>query len=463
MSGGVAATTARHLHAELARTQVAGRLPSVTAGVVRHGALVWSGGHGLHVDAGGSAAAGPDTQYRIGSITKTLTAVLVLRLREDGLVDLSDPVGRHVRESAFADVTLREVLSHSGGLPAEPAGDWWERSDGAGWGELVDAHREAAPALPRGSAHHYSNLGYALLGEVVARLRDRPWWDCVRAELLDPLDMARTTYAAQPPCADGWSLHPWLGTLVPEPATDTGALAPAGQVWSTVTDLGRWASFLATGRDDVLPSSALDEATRPHVGAAGAGAGAGSYGLGLRLLDHEGRRLVGHTGSMPGFLASLFVDRERCTGAVALANATIGLPTEEVAPRLLATLERHEPWVPPPWRPPAGPPAWLADALGVWHWGNSPFTLRLEGEDVVMHRLEAPAAFAAYRPTGTDRLRGTRGYHHGEELHVHRNDDGSVSHLTGATFVWTRTPYDPAVEVPGGHPLSRPATPEDTP
>ena len=79
-------------------------------------------------------------------------------------------------------------------------------------------------------------------------------------------------------------------------------MAPAGQAWSTVTDLLRWADFLATGHPDVLARTTLDEmaTAQPRPG----------YGLGLRLLDVDGRQLRGHTGSMPGFLASLFVDRE---------------------------------------------------------------------------------------------------------------------------------------------------------
>ena len=79
-------------------------------------------------------------------------------------------------------------------------------------------------------------------------------------------------------------------------------MAPAGQAWSTVTDLARWADFLATGHPDVLAPATLAEMAT----AAAAGPG---YGLGLRLIDADGRPLTGHTGSMPGFLASLFVDR----------------------------------------------------------------------------------------------------------------------------------------------------------
>ena len=458
----VAATTGRHLHAVIARAQVDGRLPSIAAGVVRHGHLIWNGGHGLHVDADRRWAAGPDTAYRIGSITKTMTAVLVMRLRDGGLIDLADTIGRHLRETPFGDATIRELLNHTGGLPAEPVGPWWERSEGGSWSDLVEAHRDTEPVLPRGGAHHYSNLAYAVLGELVARKRDASWWECVRAELLQPLGMDATTYAAQAPHADGFSVDPWEATLVREPHADTGAMAPAGQAWSTVADLARWAGFLAAGHADVLALDSLAEMRTPpgaRISGEGAAIGAGGYGLGLRLLDVDGRRLAGHTGSMPGFLASLFVDPGRRTGAIVLANGTLGLATEQVAPALLATLQQHEPHVPPPWRPAAPAPVWLREVLGVWHWGASPFELTWDGSRVLLHRsgsaTTARSEFSTYQVAGPDRLVGASGYHHGEELVVRRTPDGGVSHLEVATFVYTRVPYDPSLPdgtIPGGLP-----------
>lgn len=91
----------------------------------------------------------------------------------------------------------------------------------------------------------------------------------------------------------------------------------------------------------------------------------------------------------------------------------------------------------------------VAGALGVWHWGNTPYVARLDGGDLlisrdglVVHRFEVRG----------ERLVGRAGYHAGETLRVVRRDDGSVSHLECATFVYTRTPYDPDAPIPGGHP-----------
>jgi CubicO group peptidase (beta-lactamase class C family) len=110
------------------------RLPSVTAGLVRGGALVWAGGCG-GVDG---TVPGCDVQYRCGSITKTFVAVAVLRLRDAGRVDLCDPVGRHIDAGAAAGLTVGQLLSHTSGVRAETAGPWWERTAGVPLRALID-------------------------------------------------------------------------------------------------------------------------------------------------------------------------------------------------------------------------------------------------------------------------------------------------------------------------------------
>jgi D-alanyl-D-alanine carboxypeptidase len=156
--------------------------------------------------------------------------------------------------------------------------------------------------------------------------------------------------------------------------------------------------------------------------------------------------LVGHTGSMPGFLAACLVDRQRRTGAVLMANATTGLWPGVLARDLLEEVERQEPSLPAPWRPTTEVPPVLDGVLGVWHWGNTPYVVSLDADDLVLTRNDAVVHRFALRD---DRLVGTEGYHAGETLHVVRREDGSVSHLECATFVYTRTPYDPEAPVPG--------------
>lgn len=438
--------TARRLLVHLAQAQAGGRLPSVTAGVVRDGALVWSGSYGTPAVPGHEPA---DVQHRIGSITKTLTAVLVLQLVRDGRLSLEDPVGSVLGEVPYGDRTFRQLLAHGSGIQAEPVGSWWERSDGVTFAELVDAHDSSGAVTTPGARFHYSNLGYALLGEAAARVLGRPWWTCVESSVLAPLGMTRTTYLPTGAAAQGWSVDPYTRELVAEPATDTRAMAPAGQVWSTVADLASYAAFLVDGHPDVLDASWLEVASGPQAGTPGDGLAA-AHGLGFQLLRGGSGTLFGHTGSMPGFLAACFVDRARRTGAVVLAPATTGFSPAGLVRTVLEELEACEPTLPRPWLPTTVVPPELDGVLGTWHWGNTPFVLALDAGTVVASGPDGAASWRFSVVGG--RIVGTAGYHHGEELHVVRRPDGSVSHLEVATFVLTRTPYDPDAPAPGGHP-----------
>ncbi len=188
-------------------------------------------------------------------------------------------------------------------MQSEPAGSWWERSAGLSFDELVARNDGGGAVFGAGERFHYSNLGYALLGELAARLLGTSWWDAVRERVLVPLGMARTSYLPEGAAAQGQSVHPYDGTLTDEPATDTGAMAPAGQVWATVTDLATYAAFLGQGHPDVLSVDELDRAYAPQAGSP-EGRLQAAHGLGFQLFTGGSGTLAGHTGSMPGFLAT---------------------------------------------------------------------------------------------------------------------------------------------------------------
>ena len=305
--------------------------------MVREGVLVWSDGFG-RVDG---VEPDTDVQYRLGSITKTVTTVALLRLRDEGRCDLDDPIERHLPGTPFGDRTLGQLLAHDAGLRAESPGQWWERTPGTTWPDLA-ARFSRAEEVRHGAGRrfHYSNLGFAAAGEVVARLRGRPWADVVRDEVLLPLGMRRTTTRPDGRAARGWAVHPWADVLQPEPEHDAGAMAPAGQLWATLVDLGRWAAFLLGDTGDVLANPSLEEMREP-AGVEGSRAGWSAYGLGLQISRSGETTYVGHGGSMPGFLAGVTVDVEQGVGAVVLANATSGLDAG-LAQRLLETVRRRE-------------------------------------------------------------------------------------------------------------------------
>ncbi len=441
----VSDATARRLRARLAHAQSAGRLPSVVAGLVRDGETVWTGAYG------GPALADHDpfdVQYRIGSITKTITAVLVLQLVRDGRIGLDEPASTVLGDVGYADRTLRTLLAHSSGMQSEPVGSWWERSAGLSWHDLTAANDGSWAVFPLHQEFHYSNLGYALLGEVVARLTGSTWWESAQERVLVPLGMSRTSYLPDGAAAQGWSVHPYESTLVAEPATDTGAMAPAGQLWATLADLATYAVFLGQGHPDVLTVEELDRAYGPQSGTPADGLGY-AHGLGFQLLPGGSGTLAGHTGSMPGFLAASLVDRKRGVGGVVLANATVGYSPAAIVTELLEELERCEPTFAEPWTPSPALPPELAGVPGVWHWGNTPIVFAMEGSALVARRQ----GVELYRfAVCNGRVLGLSGYHAGEELHVVRRPDGSVGHLDIATFIYTREPYDPEAPIPGGSP-----------
>ncbi|MFC6085633.1 serine hydrolase domain-containing protein [Sphaerisporangium aureirubrum] len=436
--------TARALLRRLAIEQAEARVPSLLATVLRDGEPVWSGARGQVEDA----PPGPATQYRIGSITKTLVATTVMRLRDEGLVDLNDPLDKHLPGTAVGEVTIAQLLSHTAGLTAEPPGPWWERTAGVD-ADTLTASLDATAARHRpGRRYHYSNVGYALLGELVARHRGVPWDEAVRQEVLEPLGMRDTTPRPRAPHARGYAVHPYADVLLPEPEHDAVAMAPAGQLWSTLGDLGRWAAFLALGDQAVLSRATLAEMREPAA-VDDADAWTGGYGLGVQLLRHRGRRLAGHGGSMPGFLSLVWADPADGTGVVILANATSGL-RPAIGTDLLDILDAHEPAVPRAWRP-AQCDTGLLELTGPWYWGPAPYVLRLRsGRDLTITPagVHGRASRFAAREDGT--WVGLEGYYAGETLRVVRRPDGTVSHLDLNTFVFTRAPYDPAAPVPGG-------------
>ena len=318
MTDVVDAPTAAHLQARLDREQSERRLPSVVAGLVRDGELIWWGSAGTVRGAGDGAAPGAgegdrpdlDTQYRIGSITKTFVAVVLMRLRDEGLVDLDDPVEEHVAGSPVGRATLAQLLAHSSGLQAETEGPWWERTPGGDWPRLLATLGPGAERRRPGRRFHYSNLGFALLGEVIARRRGARWDEVVRDELLVPLGLTRTSARPAGPYAPGLAVHPWADVVLPEPEHDHGAMGAAGQLWSTIRDLAGWAGFLGGRTGGVLAPSTLAEMCEPLAVDDRPGlAWTGAHGLGLQLWNLGGRRYVGHGGSMPGFLAGLRVEQ----------------------------------------------------------------------------------------------------------------------------------------------------------
>ncbi|MFE9448736.1 serine hydrolase domain-containing protein [Streptomyces sp. NPDC006739] len=440
--------TRRALAHRIAVAQAEGRAPSLVAAVVRGGRAVW---HGARTSVDGH---GPDenVQYRIGSITKTFTAVLVLRLRDEGLIDLGDPLEKHLPGTGAGEATIADLLAHTAGLAAETPAPWWERTPGSLRPELSDVLGEDPLLHPVGRRHHYSNPGYTLLGALVEELRGARWEEVLRREVLEPLGLDRTTAQPQAPHAGGWAVHPWADALLPEPLEDLGRMAPAGQLWSTTGDLARFAAFLATGDARVLSAESVREMRTPAAPAEVADVMDGAaYGLGLQIQHRDGRLLVGHSGSLPGFLANLTLSVEDDVAAVVLANCTSGPVLGAMGADLVRIVAEAEPRIPEPWRPLREVDPTVLELAGQWYWGTHAFALRVTSDGLLsLGPLSGVGRRARFRANGDGTWTGLEGYYAGEQLRPVRRPDGSLSHLDLGSFVFTRQPYDAEAAVPGG-------------
>ena len=342
----------------LLQERQADRLPSVAAAVVRRGELAWSNAVGTaDYDEGREATA--DTQYRIGSITKTFTATAIMQLRDAGQLDLDDRLGQHLDGVADGSPTLRRMLSHLSGIQRE-VGEMFV--DGS---TPTEDDLDVAFALEPARAHHYSNLAFGLLGQVVAAKSGLPYVDYVDQRVIGPLGLTRTSWTSHEPSARGYLVDEYARTVWREPDTDLGGVAAMGQLWSTVEDLARWATFLARGEEGVLAAKTVEEMWFPQqmiypdewvIG----------WGLGICLYNQAGVVYGGHGGAMPGHLAGVFIHRKSQVGAAALTNSGTRGDMELFAIELAA--KARELWPDPidVWRPEEEPPADVRALLGPW-------------------------------------------------------------------------------------------------
>ncbi|MFG2104831.1 serine hydrolase domain-containing protein [Micromonospora echinaurantiaca] len=432
------------------RVQAQARVPAVSAALHRADRPLWQCTVGW---TGNDTALDPETRFRIGSVTKTFTAVLTLQCRDDGLLDLDDPIGRHLDLPAHGELTVRRLLSHTAGLQREPYGDVWDTLRAPDADALLADLARAERVLPPGRRYHYSNLGMALLGRMVGELRGGTWAEVLTERVLTPLGLTHTTVTPGRRAATGFLVDAYSDEAHPEPPTDFGAVGPAAQLWSTAGDMARWAAFLAdpaaldaAGR--VLAPATLDEMRWP-VTVTDETLWTGGFGLGLILVP-QGRRImhVGHDGAMPGFLAAVYGRRggegtAGAMGAAVLGSSGTAAELFELTHRLLNAAVEHDPAEIEPWRP--GPPAPEAvrGLLGRW-WGEGfeyvfswhDGALRARGADDPAGK--PPAVFAPL-PDQPDVYRTVSGREVGELLRLTRDERGAVVRMHWATYRFTRT------------------------
>lgn len=239
------------------------------------------------------------TVFELGSITKVFTALLVFRLRRRGLLDVDAPIGRYVDDlpTAWQSIALSRLLSHTSGIPNYlNEGNFLELMPTAPMPRELLARVAQAPLdFVPGTRHAYSNTNYILLGLAIEQLTGADYWQFLRDEILDPLDMRnagprragdRRSVAQGHLYQDGHWLDP--------PVTAPGSAWAAGGLLASIDDMARFAVALDQGK--LLPDALLREMWRDTPLAGGGSAG---WSAGWELAD--GGQVVGHGGGTAGF------------------------------------------------------------------------------------------------------------------------------------------------------------------
>jgi CubicO group peptidase (beta-lactamase class C family) len=306
------------------------RLTGLAVGLVVDGELGWSQGYG-YADLESGRTPDSDTVFRVGSITKTFTATGIFQLRDQGKLSIDDPLVMHIPEfeqveakvGSIEQVTLRRMMCHRSGLMGEAPGDYWGSLDFPTIQEFIAKLSETAIVIEPDSAFKYSNLAFALLGEVVSRTSGVPYDEHIRDNILNPLGMSssdfRLTDTIRANVATGY--HPRAQEDYPDvaPHPDIKGHIAAGQLYSTVADLAKWIGFqVGSDNESVLSEKSKAEMRRPQFLEHGWQGGFCLPWFAHRLGDHV---YLGHGGGIHGFLTEIFFDRDRKVGAIVLTNS----------------------------------------------------------------------------------------------------------------------------------------------
>ena len=328
------ATFSRELTEQVSQDGVGG----IAAGVVVNGDLVWAKGFGWS-DRERQVPMLPSAVSRTGSISKSITAMVLMRLVDEGIVQLDDPVERYLPEFASVGnlppdsgpVTLRHLASHTAGLEREPSNvDEMVSGPIELWEERVveSLQNTAYDSLP-GARYQYSNIGFGALGLALSRAAGVPFMDLVQSEVFVPLGMTGSSFIVvgaelEPRLAAGY-VNGRDGTIDADvPGREhrgRGYKVPNGGVYSTVADLGRFLGALSgTPGLRILSENSRQEMVEiqtPESDESG-------YGLGLSMQEYGELKIVGHGGSVAGYTAYMAVNPESGVGVVLLRNYQTG-------------------------------------------------------------------------------------------------------------------------------------------
>lgn len=313
------------------------RVPGLAIAVIKDDSVVFSRGYGV-LDLAKPAQVDEHTRFAIGSTTKAMTSAALGMLVDEGKLRWDDKVIDHLPDFRLYDpyvtreLTVRDLLTHRSGIPGTDL--LWARGDYS-LAEMMRRLRYVRPASSFRSQWAYQNVVYAIGGALVAKVSGMPWEDFIRTRLFAPLGMTESE-----PLVAGIAQRPNVAaphaeirdTVRQVPIRSTDPVAPAGSVWSSVSDMAKWMRFVldsgrvgarrllapATFTELITPQIRASLATypaltlvRPHVF---------TYALGWFVQDYRGETVWMHTGSIDGMTAIIGLLPDRRAGVFVLAN-----------------------------------------------------------------------------------------------------------------------------------------------
>lgn len=426
-------------------------LPSLVVGIVYDQTLLWVRGFG-YADVASRRPAGVDTLYRIASLTKLFTATALMQLRDEGRLQLDDPVEKHLDwfriQNPYDDapqITIRHLLTHSAGLPRESAFSYWVDRNFPTREQIREALPTQSLALMPGTQWKYSNLGLALAGEIVEAVAGVPYADYIQTYILDPLGMTNTYVIVPedaPNAATGYGSRKPDGSREVVPFTDCKGITPAANMASTVGDLAKLAMLQMRsgprGGAQILKGASLREMHQMHYLHPSWTTG---RGLGFHLWRLHGKTLVGHGGALEGFRTDIQISTEDRVAAVVLSNA------HDVVP--IYYMEKIFKWVAPALVK-AAKPAETGAPPDVWQryvgryentWSNNVQVLIYNGKLTVIYpEGDDPMTYAAtLTPIQGDRFRidgGDPSGATGEHAWFETDEQGRVTKLIMANLFY---------------------------
>ena len=381
--------------------------PGLAVGIVYADELLWGQGFG-YADIEAKKHVTLDTRFRIASISKTFTAVAILQLRDSGALSLDDPLSIYLdwfdlQYQDAPEITIRNLLTHTSGLPRDSHNPMWTECDAPEWDEFVEVLKSRPPTRAPYDKFAYSNVGYSLLGGVIEQVTGESWADYLQRNIVDPLGMSETHPVPQgddPQLAIGYSQVNDNYERRPMPFFLMNGFEASANFASSVSDLVKYAAFhLSAEENAVLSPHSLRDMHRIHwlepTWRDGYGLGSMQYKLGDWSIS-------GHAGGYPGYLTGFTLCREHKTAVIVLTNALGSAPPEYinqgyklVMPEIIKATEAAAPEAPPAWQ------LYLGDYFHDW--GYEKVILRNGQLQIVsLDAMEYPPVIL--EPTGTEHV-----------------------------------------------------------